>query len=386
VLLTAPPSRSPVQPKNSTFIRLALADARRLEPQRQEFAVGNYYSEELHGPHQYFELGNFELESGITLPDARLAYKTQGTLNEARNNAILFPHMWSGTSKSMEIFIGEGRPLDPGKYFIILPGQFANGFSSSPSNTPPPFNGGGFPHVTIGDDVRAQHRLVTEMFGLERLELVLGWSMGAEQTYEWAVRFPDMVKRALPFAGTARTTAHDYLFVRSHEDALKSDPAWDNGYYRDQQDVHVGLRRHAQTWSVMGLCPEFYNSETWRSVGFTSLDDFLHRFWENYFAPMDPNNLIWMGWKWRHGDVSAHTGGDLAAALGRIKAKTYVVPFSRDMFFPPQDCEAEQRLIPNSEFRVIDSLWAHFAMFCMSTSDREQIDACIIDLLKEEVA
>ena len=51
------------------------------------------------------------------------------------------------------------------------------------------------------------------------------------------------------------------------------------------------------------------------------------------------------GWKWRHGDVSLHTGGDLAAALGRIKAKTYVVPFSRDMFFPPADCEAEQKLI-----------------------------------------
>jgi homoserine O-acetyltransferase len=80
----------------------------------------NYYSEEVHGPHEMFELGNFELESGITLPDARLAFKTQGTLNSAKDNAILFPHMWSGTSKSMEIFIGEDRPLDPSKYFIIL--------------------------------------------------------------------------------------------------------------------------------------------------------------------------------------------------------------------------------------------------------------------------
>ena len=224
----------------------------------------DYYSEENHGPHQYFELGDFELENGITLPGARIAYKTHGTLNEAKDNVILFPHMWSGTSKSMEIFIGEDRPLDPGKYFIVLPGQFANGFSSSPSNTPPPFNGGAFPTVTIGDDVRAQHRLLTEQFGIERLELVLGWSMGAEQTYEWAVRFPDMVKRALPFAGTAKTTPHDYIFVRSHEDALKSDPAWDGGFYADQSDVHIGLRRHAQTWSVMGLCPDFYNSEAWR--------------------------------------------------------------------------------------------------------------------------
>jgi homoserine O-acetyltransferase len=101
-------------------------------------SANEYYSEELHGPHQFFELGNFELESGITLPDARLAYKTHGTLNEAKDNAILFPHMWSGTPKAMEMFIGEDRPLDPRKYFVILPGQFANGFSSSPSNTPRP--------------------------------------------------------------------------------------------------------------------------------------------------------------------------------------------------------------------------------------------------------
>jgi homoserine O-acetyltransferase/O-succinyltransferase len=348
--------------------------------------MGDYYTEELHGPHEYFELGDFTLESGVTLPNARLAYKTRGTLNEARDNVILFPHMWSGTSNSMEMFIGEDRPLNPNQYFIVLPGQFANGFSSSPSNTPPPFNGGAFPTVTIGDDVRAQHRLLTEQFGIERLELVLGWSMGAEQTYEWAVRHPEMVKRALPFAGTAKTTPHDYLWVRAHENAWKSDPAWNNGFYADPADVHVGMRRHAELWSVMGLCPEFYSSEAWRGLGFTSVQDFQHRFWEAYFAPMDPNNLIWMGWKWRHGDVSLHTNGDLAAALGRITARTMVVAFSQDMFFPPQDCEAEQRLIPNSSFRVVDSLWAHFAMFCFGPSDREQIDACIRDLLKEAVA
>jgi homoserine acetyltransferase len=184
----------------------------------------NYYSEENHGPHEIFDLGNFELENKLTLPNAKIAYKTHGTLNKAKDNAILFPHMWSGTPKSMEAFIGPGRPLDPNKYFIILPGQFCNGFSSSPSNTGAPYNAGAFPNINIGDDVRAQHKLITERYGIESLELVLGWSMGAQQTYEWAVRFPDMVKRALPFAGFARATPHNYLFVRAHEDMLKSPP------------------------------------------------------------------------------------------------------------------------------------------------------------------
>lgn len=342
-----------------------------------------YYSEEQHGPHDYLELGNFSLESGETLLNARLAYKTQGTLNSAKDNAILFPHMWSGTSASMESFIGKGRPLDPSKYFIILPGQFANGLSSSPSNTRSPQNAGAFPHVTIGDDVVAQHKLVSEHFGIEELQLVTGWSMGAEQTYEWAVRYPAMVKRAAPFAGTAKTTPHDFLWVRAHENALKSDPAWADGFYQKSSDVAQGLKQHAEVWSVMGLCSEFYKQEIWRTIGFESLEGFITGFWEAYFEPMDPNNLIWMGWKWRHGDVSKHTDGDLSAALDRISAKTVVVAFGNDMFFPPADIKAEAAMISGAEYRLIDSLWAHFTMFCMSDVDKAAIDQVFEDLLAQ---
>jgi homoserine O-acetyltransferase len=345
----------------------------------------DYYSEELHGPHQYLELGDFELQSGMTLPNAKLAYKTHGTLNEAKDNAILFPHMYSGTPRDMERFVGEGRALDPSRYFIILPGQFGNGFSSSPSNTPVPDDRGAFPQIMIGDDVRAQHRLVTERLGIGELQLVLGWSMGAEQTYEWAVRYPDLVKRAAPFAGTAKTTPHCFMFVCQHEDAIKSDPAWSNGFYSNRRDVQLGLRRHAQVWSVMGVTQEHYKREAWRDAGFSSVDDFNRHFWDAWFLPMDPNNLLCMAWKWRHGDVSLHTNGDLAAALGRITAKTFVMPFSGDMFFPVQDHADEQALIPDSELRVIKSLWGHFTMFCMTDADKQAIDDNLRDLLATPV-
>jgi homoserine O-acetyltransferase len=282
-------------------------------------------------------------------------------------------------------FVGEGRALDPSRYFIILPGQFGNGFSSSPSNTPPPDDRGAFPHIMIGDDVRAQHRLVTEHLGIGELQLVLGWSMGAEQTYEWAVRYPDMVKRAAPFGGTAKTTPHCFMFVRMHEDAIKSDPAWNNGFYESPRDVQLGLRRHGQVWSVMGATQELYKREAWRDAGFSSLDDFNRRFWDAWFISMDPNNLLCMAWKWRHGDVSLHTDGDLAAALGRIKAKTFVMPFAGDMFFPVQDHIDEQALIPGSELRVIDTLWGHFGMFCMTDEDRQVMDDNLRDLLAAPV-
>ena len=121
----------------------------------------DYYTEEIHGKHEYLDLGRFEFEMGASLPNAKLAYKTHGKLNAAKDNAILFPHMYSGTPHSMERFIGKGRPLDPDKYFIILPGQFGNGFSSSPTNTEPPSDRGAFPQVTIGDDVMRPARSIT---------------------------------------------------------------------------------------------------------------------------------------------------------------------------------------------------------------------------------
>ena len=341
---------------------------------------GNY-TDEVHGKHEYFELGSFPLTTGYTLPNARLGYKTVGTLNAARDNAVLAPHMYTGTSAFMENYVGPGRPLDPAEHFVILPGQFGGGFSSSPSNTPPPFDRGQFPPVATADDVIAQHRLVTEHFGIERLRAVVGWSMGAQQTYEWAVRHPDMVPRAAAFAGTARTPVHNQIFIDSHIELLTSDPAFRDGFYSASAEVRLGLQRHAIAFSLMGLSAEFYRDELWRGLGFASADDFRQGFIRGYFAPMDPNNLITQARKWRAGDIAAHTGGDLAAALGRITAQFFVTPFSEDLFFPPEDCAAECALIPNGHFRPIDTPMGHFGMFGLRPEDPIAVDAVIAEML-----
>lgn len=117
------------------------------------------------------------------------------------------------------------------------------------------------------------------------------------------------------------------------ENAIKSDPAFSDGFYASAQAVYVGLCRHAEVWSVIGFCPQFYRQEVWCDIGFSSLDESTRGFWEAYFLPMDPNNLLCMARKWRHGDVSLHTGGDLEAALGRIKAKMFVMPFGNEHVF-----------------------------------------------------
>jgi len=341
-----------------------------------------YYTDEVHGPHEYFDLGDFPLRSEYTLPSAKLAYKTLGALNEAKDNAVLFPHMYSGTSASMEIFVGEGRPLDPGKYFVIFPGQFGGGFSSSPSNTPPPFDRGQFPPVSIVDDVIAQHRLVTEKFGISRLHAVLGWSMGAQQTYEWALRFPEMVPRAAVFAGNGRTPVHNQIYLDLVREVVTSDPAFQDGFYRDGDDLHVGLKRHAMLLALMGVPAAFYRDELWRGLGYVSAKDFQQGFLRAYFAPMDPNNLLAQSAKWSNADISHHGGGDIAEALRNIKAQFFVCSFSTDLFFPPEDHDADCAHIPNGHRRPIETPFGHSGMFCMCEEDRVAIDEVIAEMLK----
>lgn len=345
--------------------------------------VNPYYSQDLHGLYQLYDLGAaFALEEGGTLRGAQLAYATHGKLNKAKDNAILIPTWYSGTSKIFEqAYIGKGRALDPAKYFIIVINQLGNGLSTSPHNTPGTGGRGGFPKVRIGDDVRAQHQFITEKFGLKQLALVVGGSMGAQQTYEWAVRYPDMVKRAAPIAGTAKNTPHDFLFVQTLMDAITSDPGWRDGWYSSHDEVRVGLVRHAGLWSVMGLCTEFYKQEIWRSLGFSSVDDFMTNFLQAYFCAMDPNALLTMAWKWQRGDVSRHTSGDLKNALGRITAKTFVLPIDEDMFFPPRDCQAEQKLIKGSEFRMLNSVCGHLVLTGFEPHFLQQVDKHLNDLL-----
>ncbi|MCU7944212.1 MAG: alpha/beta fold hydrolase [Candidatus Thiodiazotropha sp. (ex Cardiolucina cf. quadrata)] len=340
-----------------------------------------YYTAAQHGDYDLFELDDFVTDQGTTLRNATLAYKTFGQLNKEADNAILFPVMFSGTHAAMASYVGNELALNPEKYFIIIPNQLGGGLSTSPHNTQGAYGGASFPKLSIVDDVRAQHKLLTEHFGIRTLQLVTGWSMGAQQTYEWAVRYPDMVARALPIAGTAKTTPHCTLYVDVFCEALSSDPAWDNGAYKHANDVSEGLRRMARVFAMMGASHELFNEKSWTKFGFSSTEDFLSGFWENWFLPMDPNNLLCMANKWRSGDVSQHAGGDLESALRGIKAKVLVVAFEQDMFITETDCRREQHMIANSEFVSIPSQWGHFSMLGMSSDDFKIINDCLEGLL-----
>jgi len=324
--------------------------------------------------YEIFELGNFALQMGATLRNAKLAYKTYGTLNADKSNVIVYPTWYSGQHYDNEWLIGEDMALDPQKYFIIIPNMIGNGLSTSPSNTPQPYNKSRFPNVTFYDNVRAQHQLVTEKFGIEKIALVVGWSMGAGQTYQWGVSYPDMVERILPFCGSAKTSLHNIVFLEGVKAALQADVAWKGGWY--DEPPTTGLRAVGRVYAGWGLSQAYYREKVYLEQGYSSLEDFLVEFWEGFFLKKDANNLLTMLWTWQNGNIGNTPGfdGDFEKALGAIKAKAIVMPAEMDLYFPPEDNEYEVKFMPNAEFRVIKSVWGHFAGGGVNPVDTQFID------------
>ena len=312
--------------------------------------------------YETFHAGDVALQSGAMIRDCKLAYKTFGTLNAARDNVIVYPTWYSAQHDANEWLIGDGMALDPATCFIIIPNMLGNGLSSSASNTPEPYNGPRFPHITATDNVRLQHRLVTERFGIERIRLVTGWSMGALQTFHWGALFPAMVERIAPFCGSAKCSRHNFVFLEGVKAALTADVAFQHGWYTAKPAT--GLRAMARVYAGWGFSQAFYREELdLKTLGYASLEDFLVAFWEGFFLPKDANNLLTMLWTWQHGDISANElyGGDMKKALGAITARAYVMPCTTDLYFPPEDSEIEVSHMPNAEYVPIKSIWGHFA-------------------------
>jgi homoserine O-acetyltransferase len=330
--------------------------------------------------YETFELGQVVLQCGLTLPQAKLAYKTYGELNTARDNVIVMPTFYGAQHAENETMIAAWRTLDLKKYFLIVPNMFGNGLSSSPSNTPSPFDRAAFPNITVYDNVVCQHRLVTEHLGINRVRLVIGFSMGAQQAFQWAALYPDLVQALAPICGSARTSPHNYLFLEGVKAALVADAAFAEGWY--QTPPVKGLRAFSRVYMGWGFSQDFFREQEYRKMGFASLEDSV-RFLEGYFRRRDANDLLAMLWTWQHADISANASyqGDFAAALRAIKARAMVMPGDTDLYFRVRDNELEVAHMPNAELRPIPSIWGHVAGLGINPPDNEFIDAALKELL-----
>lgn len=330
-----------------------------------------------------FVIRNFKTESGTVLPEARVVYTTLGRLNATGTNAILLPSHYMANFNGYNWLIGSGpdRVFDASRDFLVLTELFGNGRSSSPSNTPEPFHGPRFPVMTVRDNVEAVHQLLTQALKVAHVRAVVGFSMGAEQAFQWAVSHPDFMDAIVATAGTAKCYPHGVVRLEGQIAALTADPAWQGGDYATPPKT--GLEAFSMVWTGWLYSQEWWRRDLWRTIApaGTTFDQFVERRRGSFTA--DANDYILQARTWQRHDIGTTPGfnGSIEAALRAIKVPVLYMPSETDLYFPIGDARYEQALIPRVTFRPIPSLWGHTAGAASNPDDLAFLNATIAAFL-----
>lgn len=322
---------------------------------------------------KHFTLTNFPLESGQVVPELTLSYSSFGRLNHTADNVVLYPTYYTGTHEDNARVIASGRALDPQKYFIIVPNMFGNGISSSPSSTSPPFNGSRFPATTIYDNVIAQQALL-EHLGVNKVRLVLGWSMGGLQAYHWCVHAPTTVENALIICATAKTSTHNNVFLEGVKAALTADQNYNAGNYRSAPNK--GLMAFARVYAGWAYSQDFFRHRHYLALGFDNAEQLLAS-WEQDHLSYDANNLLSMLNTWQTADIGSHSNfnGDTQAALNSIKAQVWLMPCEQDLYFRHEDNREELKHLQHAQYCGYQSDFGH----CSAGPDRFSEETALIE-------
>lgn len=343
-------------------------------------------AQQLHPEEHTFILHNFHTESGVILPEAKIVFGTYGNLNAAHDNAVLLPSHYMANLHGYEWLIGPGKALDPSRQFLIATELFGNGRSSSPSNTPEPWHGPRFPVMTIRDNVEAVHRLLTGELGIGRLKAVIGFSMGAQQAFQWAVSYPEFMDRVVATSGTAKTYGHGIVRLESQIAALTADVAFKGGDYTTEPQK--GIEAFSLVWTAWLFSQEWWRQELWRAdqPAGTTLHQVIDHYRTHFIPGADANNLILQMRTWESNDVGATPGfeGDEQKALRSIKAPVLYMPSQTDLYFPVTDAQYETQFIPHVILLPIPSLWGHPAGAGASPADAKFLNEHIAHFMNGE--
>ena len=330
-----------------------------------------------------FVIKNFKTESGAVLPEARVVYGTYGTLNAAHDNAILLPSHYMAKLNGYEWLMGAGKALDPGKYFLVTTELFGNGSSSSPSNTPEPFHGPRFPVMTIRDNVEAVHRLLEEDLHVTHLRAVIGFSMGAQQAFQWAVSYPEFADRIVATSGTAKTYGHGIVRLEGQIAAITADENFKGGDYTEEPAK--GISAFGMVWAAWLYSPQWWRDELWRTntKPGTTFEEVVDRFRTRFIPRADANNLILQMRTWEKHDVGTTPGfdGNTKKALGSIRAPFLYMPSMTDQYFPVGDARYEAQFMHTVSLVPIPSLWGHPAGAAADPADARFLNETIGNFL-----
>nr|POE48425.1 homoserine o-acetyltransferase [Quercus suber] len=316
-------------------------------------------------PDTKFFAQHIKLSSHSTPPNAdfpaSLAY---WALGDPSNPAVLLPTCFGGTLATTLPFLydaskHENPILDPSKYYIIVTGLLGGSESSSPSNTPTPWNGPNFPRVTYEDNVRLQYALCKSL-GVSKLFAYIGFSMGGQQAYHFSTLFPEFVQNMVCLAGSAKTSWHNWCFLEGPRHALISAVDFHDGQY--ETPASIGVRAFDRVYSAWALSPAWFREKCWEQRGFATLHDYLEECWSG--EGDDANDLLALVHTWQKGDIGLYfpeDEGQVGKTLSRIKANCLIFPSRTDEYFPPEDNENEVKFLEKAEFRCIETIWGHVA-------------------------
>jgi len=295
-----------------------------------------------------FVLHNFQFKSGETLPELRLHYRTLGVPNRDEmgivRNAVLVVHGTTGSGASLmspqftrELF-GPGQPLDAAKHFIIFPDAIGHGKSSKPSDG----LHAKFPHYGYRDMVEAQYRLLIEGLKVNHLRLVMGTSMGGMHTWLWGSAYPDFMDALLPLASLpTQISGRNRVWRRIIIDAIRHDPAWENGEYKQQPP---GLRTAAEMLFFMSSNPVLRQKE---APTREQSDRQLDRYVASTLSRLDANDVLYA--------LESSSDYDPGPGLEKIRAPLLAINFADDLINPPElgILESETKRVPHGKAVLI---------------------------------
>ena len=320
------------------------------------------------------------LESGAQLGPVTIAYETYGRLNKQRDNCILLAHAFSGDSHAAGLYatdgendkpgwwdflIGPGKGIDTEKYFVVCPNILGSCMGSTGPGSINPETGRpyglGFPMMTIGDMVITQKALL-EQLGITSLLAIIGGSVGGMQVLEWCVRFPDMVRAAVPIATTMRHSALAIAFNEIARQSIMADPNWAKGDYYGGKKPDMGLAVARMVGHVTYLSDEAMRRKFGRrlqdkehfSFGFDGdfqVESYLRHQGSKFVNRFDANSLLYITKAADYFDVVEQIGiADFDKGTDQKKIKYLVVSYSSDWLYPTyQAKELVQKLKRGSQ-------------------------------------
>ncbi len=308
-----------------------------------------------------------KLDAGVELAPFQIAYKTYGTLNAARSNAVLICHALTGdqhvasehpvTAKPgwWETMVGPGRPIDFERYFVICANVVGGCMGSSgPSSTDPRTGapwGLDFPVITVRDMVRAQAMLV-DYLGIEQLFAVAGGSMGGMQVLQWAASYPERVFAALPIACATRHSAQNIAFHEVGRQAVMADPEWRGGRYLLEETnprrglavarmgAHITYLSDAALHRKFGRRLQDRSNPTFSFDADFEVESYLRHQGIAFVERFDANSYLYLTRAMDYFDLAADYDGVLARAFQGAETRFCVISFTSDWLFPTSDSRA----------------------------------------------